>query len=210
MIQDTKGRVLASVLRSQFPFAMLRRSEWKVGMSKSICVFCAASDAVDSVYFKTAAQLGAILAQQGHTLVYGGGSIGLMGTLARAVHRASGKVVGVIAESMLQKESVYREADDLVVTKCMRERKDVMDKRSDAFIALPGGFGTLEELLEVLTYRQLGFHAKPIVIVDTNGFYDPLIKFFDHFIEQHFANPRHRESFYVASSPPEAMAFLDP
>ena len=176
--------------------------------TRSIGVFCASSDAVDGVFFDAASQLGRLLGQHGWTLVYGGGCIGLMGALARAVHQHGGQVVGVVPDSMNNEAIVYESANELIVTETMRQRKTVMDDRSDAFVALPGGFGTLEELLEVLAHRQLRYHSKPIVIVNTAGFYDPLIALFDHLIDKQFANSRHRSSYEVVDSPAEAMACL--
>ena len=167
---------------------------------RTIGVFCSSSDAVESRYRSAAKTLGMGIAEGGHSLVYGGGGIGLMGVLAESVQRHGGRVVGVLPEAMRTEEIVYQQADELIVTKTMRERKDVMDQRSDAFVALPGGFGTLEELLEVLTHRQLRYHSKPIIIVNSADYYDPLIRLFDHLIEHGFAKPRHRDAFAIVSS----------
>ena len=153
----------------------------------NVCVFCSSSAGIDPVYFEAAAELGALLAARRHTLVYGGASIGLMGTIARAVHARGGHVIGVIPESLVAREITYREADEVVVTTSLRDRKRLMEERSDAFIALPGGFGTLEETIELLTLRQLGLHAKPIVIVNVAGFYDPLVELFRHIERNGFA-----------------------
>ena len=178
-------------------------------MPLSICVYCASSNAVDSAYFDAARQLGVLIGRGGHTLVYGGGCIGLMGALALATHEHGGRVVGVIPRSMVDKECVHREADELIVTDDIRQRKAIMDQRAEAFVALPGGFGTLEELAEVLAHRQLATHDRPVVIVNSGGFYDPLLVLFEHFIEHGFAKPRHRESFHVAANPAAALAFLE-
>ena len=178
-------------------------------MGRAICVYCSSSDLVDGAYFEAAEGLGRLIAEGGHTLVYGGGSIGLMGALARAVHQHRGRVIGVIPDSMVERELAYRDADELIVTDNMRQRKAVMDERAAAFIALPGGFGTLEELIEALTHRQLKYHDKPVVIVNLNGFYDPLLRFFEHFIEQHFAKPKHRDSYRVVRDPVAAMVYLE-
>ena len=140
--------------------------QW-VLMGRSICVFCASSSAVAEVYVDVARRLGRRLAERGDRLVYGGGNIGLMGTLATACHERGGYIVGVIPESLKDKELAYEAADELIVTQDMRGRKTIMEKNADAFIALPGGFGTLEELLEIITLRQLHYHDKPVVILNT-------------------------------------------
>lgn len=178
-------------------------------MPLSICVYCASSDAVDGSFFDAARHLGGLIGRSGHTLVYGGGRIGLMGALALAVHEHGGRVVGVIPKSMVDKEYAYRDADELVVTDDIRQRKAIMDRRADAFVALPGGFGTLEEVAEVVAHRQLQMHNRPVVIVNSSGFYDPLLSLFDHFIEHRFAKARHRESYHVALDPAAALEFLE-
>jgi len=174
----------------------------------SVCVFCASSDLVDAVYFETARRLGALLVADGHTLVYGGGKIGLMGALATAVHEHGGKVVGVIPASLKERELAYHQADELIVTSDLRERKAVMDVRSDAFIAMPGGFGTLEEILEVLTLKQLRIHAKPIVFLNTRQYFRPLFGLFEQFHSERFAATRADELFHVADSPEAAIGHL--
>ncbi len=168
-------------------------------MGQCIGVFCGSSTRAESRYLDVATKLGHELGQRGPTLVYGAGSIGLMGAVARAVHDVGGKVVGVIPHAMDHKEVTYRQCDELIFTDTMRERKDIMDQRSDAFITLPGGFGTLEELIEILTHRHLRFHNKPIVIVNTDGFYDPLLELFDHFIAHNFAKKKHLDDFRVVT-----------
>ena len=153
-------------------------------MAHTICVYCASSDAVDAAYGEAAEALGHLMGDRGDTLVYGGGTIGLMGILARATQSRGGHVVGVIPESLRTKELAYEEADELVVTPDLRTRKHEMDVRADAFIALPGGFGTLEEVVEVLTLKQLHLHDKAIVFLNTDEFWTPLFELFDHFIPQ--------------------------
>lgn len=173
----------------------------------TICVYCSSSDRIDRSYFEVAEAFGRGLAGQGHGLVYGGGRVGLMGATARAVHAAGGAVCGVIPEALKAREGVaYDAADELVVTETMRERKRIMIERADAFVALPGGHGTLEEFMEVLTLRQQGYHRKPVVLLNTNGFYDLLLRFFDHLAERRFARERSRASFRVAATPEEALA----
>lgn len=144
-----------------------------------VCVFCASSNDAPERYFEAARELGVRLAQRDWTLVYGGGSVGLMGAVARSVHEVGGRVVGVIPELLRVAEVAYHDADELVVTQDMAERKTVMVARSDAFLCLPGAFGTLDELFEVLTLRQLGYHDKPIVLVDIDGFWSPFVACFE-------------------------------
>jgi len=166
----------------------------------NICVFCAASETIAESYKEVARQFGRSIAQRGHTLVYGGGNIGLMGELARAVHEENGQVIGVIPESLKLKERAYTLSDRLVVTPDMRTRKAAMDELADVFVALPGGFGTLEEVIEVITARYLGFHHKQIFFLNTQRFYDPLLELFAHFSREGFAQPQHEVSFEVVET----------
>ncbi|MDD2708513.1 MAG: TIGR00730 family Rossman fold protein [Verrucomicrobiae bacterium] len=176
---------------------------------RSVCVYSASSNAIDPAFFSAADELGALLAAKKWTLVFGGGKVGLMGEVARAVHRAGGRVVGVIPESLKKKEIAYDMADELVVTRTMRERKAIMDERADAFIALPGGFGTLEEIIEALTLKLLRYHRKPVVFLNTNGFYDPLLTLFDHIYEHRFAKAECRALYHVCRQPKEAVWYLE-
>jgi uncharacterized protein (TIGR00730 family) len=149
------------------------------------------------------------MARRGIALVYGGTDVGLMGTMARSVHEHGGRVIGVIPELLHSRGIAYGLADELIVTRDMRERKAVMEARADAFVALPGGFGTLEELLEIITGKQLGYHAKPVVLLDVEGFYQPLIRLFDHIYEQRFARPEHRQLYHVTGDIEELFCYLD-
>jgi uncharacterized protein (TIGR00730 family) len=166
----------------------------------NICVYCSSSNLVDGRYMETARDLGRELALRGWPLVYGGGSVGLMGRLAESVHAGGGRVVGVIPQGLLDREVGYLRADELLVTTTLRERKQAMDDRADAFVALPGGFGTLEELIENVTLRQLGYHDKPIIIVNVDGFYEPLLAQFERCFEQSFTAQHHRRLYSVVSS----------
>ena len=177
-------------------------------MAKRICVFCSSSNLVPSRYFKIAVELGALIGRAGLTLVYGGGNVGLMGTVAVATHAAGGKVVGVIPRFMLEKGLAYEQADQLIVTDDMRERKAVMEAQSDAFCALPGGFGTLEEILEIVTLKQLQRHAKPIVFMDVAGFYRPLQEIFEQLYRDAFMKPEFRSLYHFTGEPAEALAYL--
>lgn len=176
----------------------------------NICVYCASSNQIDEAFFALARVAGAAIARRGWALVYGGGSVGMMGELARAVHASGGRVVGVIPQFLLDREVGYLAADELIVTTTMRERKRLMDERADAFVALPGGFGTLEELLEILTLRQLGYHDKPIIIVNADGFFDLLLGQFERGFALGFSHPQHQHLYTVAATIDDALALLDP
>ena len=177
-------------------------------MSTNVCVYCSSSDAIDRRFFGVARELGEALGKRGDTLVYGGGSVGLMGEVARACHAQGGRVVGVIPESLKTEEIAYHNADELIVTETMSERKTLMFTRGDAFIVLPGGFGTLEELAEVIVLKVLKYQDRPIIILNCFGFYDPLIELFDHFIDNHFAKPKHREHYKIVDSVEAVIAEL--
>ena len=179
-------------------------------MLQTICVYCSSSNRIATRYFDMAEDMGRLLAERGYTLVYGGGNVGLMGQMARAVHTHGGRVVGVIPERLKSVEGIaYDVADELIITETMQERKAVMFTRADAFRVLPGGFGTLEEFMEVLTLRQLGYHDKASALVNTDGFYDPLLELFDHFYREQFARPRARDSYYVTPDPEDALSYLE-
>jgi uncharacterized protein (TIGR00730 family) len=151
-----------------------------MSMIRSICVYCGSNPGNDPVFVEAARKLGQILAQNGITLVYGGGSRGLMGALALSVHEHGGRVVGVIPDFLKVRERMFTGAQEIVVTRDMHERKRMMFERADAFVALPGGIGTLEELVEQLTWSQLGRHRKPILVANINGFWEPLVELLDH------------------------------
>lgn len=178
-------------------------------MNKVICVYSSSSCAIDKVYFEAAEELGKEIAHRKDAMIYGAGMTGLMGATASAVHKHDGKVIGVIPEALNVKGIVYETCDELVVTQGMRERKGIMDARADAFIALPGGYGTLEELLEIITLKQLRYHNKPIVILNIQGFYDKLLAQFKEIIEGNFAKPECTEFYHVTSSIKEALDYID-
>jgi uncharacterized protein (TIGR00730 family) len=160
----------------------------------AICVFCASSERIPNRYVDLAADVGTELARRGHTLVSGGGSVSCMGAVARAARAGGAHTVGVIPEGLLQWEVADEDADELVVTPDMRVRKGEMDRRADAFLTLPGGIGTLEELLEIWTGRVLGMHDKPVVVLDPDGVFAPLRQQVDDLIATGFA----RESVHQA------------
>jgi uncharacterized protein (TIGR00730 family) len=173
-----------------------------------VCVYCAASANLAEHYFAAARELGDGIARRGWSLIYGGGGVGLMGALAETVRAGGGQVVGIIPQALLDREQAYVQADELIVTTTLRERKQLMDDHADAFVALPGGFGTLEETLEILTLRQLAYHAKPIIIVNIHGFFDPLLRMFEQIFDQGFAHTQHRGLYAVASSSEAALELL--
>lgn len=176
----------------------------------TIGVYCASSNDIATIYQDVAYEIGTIIARQGHELVYGGGRVGLMGVIARAVHDHGGKVIGAIPRALKDREGIaYEVADEMHVTETMQERKRIMFTRADGFIVLPGGFGTLEELMEVLTLRQLGYHDKPIAILNTEGFYDRLIDLFEHFFLTRTAHERYRSLYKVTDSPADAVAIVE-
>jgi hypothetical protein len=177
-------------------------------MPQALCVFCSSSDAVAPIFFDTTMELGSLLARQGYSLVYGGGRLGLMGALARAVHQNGGRVIGVIPEFLRSKGIAYEAADELVVTRDLRERKAAMEARADGFVALPGGFGTLEEALEIITLKQLGLHTKPVVLVNTQGFYTPLLQLFEHIYQERFAKPDYRQLYQFAADASAVFSYI--
>ncbi|MEM1446749.1 MAG: TIGR00730 family Rossman fold protein [Planctomycetota bacterium] len=178
-------------------------------MQRNVCVFCGSRDGQGDGYARLAEEFGAALGQRGWTLVYGGGSVGLMGRIAKATQGHGGSVVGVIPEAMDTVEVAYRDADELIVVDTMRQRKQIMDDRSDAFVVLPGGFGTLEELSEVITHRYLNYHGKPVILLNYEGFYDPLLELFDHFIGAEFAGERFRQAYVVTHDVASTMSALE-
>ncbi|AMN52975.1 LOG family protein [Labrenzia sp. CP4] len=168
---------------------------------KSICVFCGSSYGALEAYADIARETGRVIAEQGYTLVYGGAKVGLMGTVADAALEAGGKVIGVLPRSLQDKEIGHEGLSELHLVDSMHERKAMMADLSDAFIALPGGVGTLEEIFEVWTWGQLGYHKKPCGFLNAEGYYDHLIAFLDHQTEQGFTKQVMRDMAQIASSP---------
>jgi len=178
------------------------------GTLQSVAVFCGSSPGARAIYAEAAEELGRTLAEAGLGVVYGGASIGLMGRVADAALAAGGEVIGVIPEALTQHEIAKRDLTELIVTKDMHERKATMARLSDAFLALPGGFGTLEELTEILTWAQLGMHRKPAGVLNTAGFFDPLFSFFDSMQREGFLKDRHRALLLSAKTPGELLQKL--
>lgn len=158
---------------------------------QSVCVFCGSCSGVRSTYVAAARELGTLLAHQGIELIYGGGHVGLMGELADAALAAGGRVVGIIPQHLMRPEVAHQRLTELVVVDSMHTRKRQMAERAQAFIALPGGYGTLEELFEMITWLQLQLHAKPIGAVNVSGFFDPLLTLVKHSAQEGFIRPEH-------------------
>lgn len=174
----------------------------------SLCVFCGSSFGDNPAYRSAAEEMGWALVRHGWGLVYGGGSIGLMGVVADSVMAAGGHVIGVIPQKLAIVELLHRGVPDMRVVPSMHDRKALMAELSDGFIALPGGYGTLEELFEVITWAQLGIHSKPIGILNVLGYYDGLLQFVDHAINERFMKPAHRDLFVVATDVDELLGKL--
>lgn len=174
----------------------------------SVCVYCGSSHGTDPSYEAAATRLGQILAEEDLRLVYGGGSVGLMGVVAQATLDAGGSVTGIIPHFLEKREVMLKSLDDLVVTKDMHQRKQQMFQRSDGFIALPGGIGTLEEAVEMMTWAQLGQHKKPIVLANINGFWSPLLELLDHMRSQGFIRPESEVPYLVAKRLDDAVPLL--
>ncbi len=177
-------------------------------MLKNICVYCGSASGSEPEFAAGAAELGATMASEGIGLVYGGGNTGLMGQVARATLQADGKVCGIIPEFLKSRELMLAEAQELIVTKDMHARKRLMFERADAFIALPGGVGTLEELVEQLTWAQLEQHRKPILILDIKGFWRPLLSLLAHMRQFGFIHSNFEVRYLVAERVSEAIPML--
>jgi uncharacterized protein (TIGR00730 family) len=167
----------------------------------SICVFCGSNTGAGGAYVEAARRLARAIAGRRLKLVYGGGSIGLMGVLGEAALAAGGHVIGVTPRRLLEKEVVHRGLTELHVVETMQERKALMAELSDGFISLPGGLGTLDELTEMLTWNQLGLHRKPSALLDVDGYFDSLAAFLDHAVAQRFITPQHRAMLIVERDP---------
>lgn len=174
----------------------------------AVCVYCGSSPGGDPAYAAAAGAVGQLLAAAGRTLVYGGGHVGLMGTVADAALAAGGRVIGVIPRSLEEKELAHHGLTELRVVGSMHERKATMAALSDAFLALPGGLGTLEELFETWTWGQLGLHAKPCGLLNVAGFYDPLLTLIDHMVAERFVGADHRRLLLVDADPEALLASM--
>lgn len=175
---------------------------------KSICVYCGAGHGEDAAYGEAASALGTAIATAGIRLVYGGGSVGLMGRVARAALDADGEVTGIIPRFLERREDMFTDVSELIVTEDMHERKMLMFDRAEAFVALPGGIGTLEELVEQLTWIQLGQHEKPILLANISQFWQPLIDLVDHMREEKFIRPAMDVSYLVTDQVSQIVPML--
>ncbi|MDE1567010.1 TIGR00730 family Rossman fold protein [Aquabacter sp. P-9] len=175
---------------------------------QSVCVYCGAAQGSDPIFTEEARRLGEAIAREGLRLVYGGGGIGLMGEVAAAVAKAGGAVTGIIPEFLMSRERAFGYAAEMVVTQDMHERKRLMFERADAFVALPGGVGTLEELVEQLTWAQLGRHRKPILIANIAGFWDPFLALIDHMRANAFIHGSNPVKLLVAETADEILPKL--
>jgi uncharacterized protein (TIGR00730 family) len=177
-------------------------------MAFSICVFCGSRHGDDHRFRAAAARFGELVGAAGLRLIYGGGHVGLMGAVADAAMAAGAEVVGFIPTALLAREVGHRAITELIVTSTMYERKQEMIERSDAFVILPGGLGTLDELLEVVTLRQLGYHDKPVILVNVDGYWDPLLALFERVIEREFAAPSVRALYDVVATVDEVLPLV--
>ena len=175
---------------------------------KNVCVYSASSTKIAPAYFAVAEELGHLLASQGINLINGAGSIGLMGTISNAALASGGTVTGVIPRFMVEQNWHHTGLTRLIETETMHERKQLMAQMSDGVIALPGGCGTLEELLEIITWKQLGLYLNPIVILNVNGFFNPLLDMLQKAIEEQFMRKEHGQIWVVANTPEEALQLL--
>jgi uncharacterized protein (TIGR00730 family) len=185
-----------------------RRDTARHALIRNICVYCGSNSGTNPAYAAAARKLGRAVAEEGLGLVYGGGGLGLMGELARSAIAHGGRVVGIIPSFLSQKERMLRAADELVVVEDMHQRKKLMFERSDAFVALPGGIGTLEELVEQLTWAQLGRHTKPIVLVNIDGFWGPLLQLLRHMHASAFIRPDMDVPFATVDAVEEVIATI--
>ena len=175
---------------------------------KSVCVYCASSTKIDEAYFEAARQLGKLLAEKGINVINGAGCQGLMAAVSNSALETGGKVTGVIPHFMVEQGWNHTGLTQTIETETMHERKNLMAEMSDAVITLPGGCGTLEELLEIITWKQLGLYLKPIVILNVNGYFTPLLNMLEKAIEENFMRPEHIKLWEVANTPEEAIDLL--
>ena len=174
----------------------------------AVCVFCASSDNLPEKYLDVARELGSVMASEKIRLVYGGGNNGMMGAISKEVHEKGGKITGVIPKFLKDMGYAYVGADEMIVTEDMRARKTVMESLSNGFICLAGGFGTLEEILEIITMKSLGVLDKPIVFLNKGHFFQGLFKQFDKAFEEKFIDEKHRMLYYIAETPEDALKYI--
>ncbi len=176
---------------------------------KKICVYCSASDGIDEIYYEDAQKIGELIGQNGYDLVYGGSDFGLMGTVSKSAKENGSHICGIMPKKIY--EMINHEGgscDEFILTDNMRDRKEKMDINSDATIALAGGFGTLDEVIEIIDLKIIGYNTKPIVFLNTNNYYKKLFEFFEQIIKENFARQKSAELFYLAQTPQEAIEYL--
>jgi uncharacterized protein (TIGR00730 family) len=176
----------------------------------NVCVFCGSSTGLNPVYGEAARQLGSLIGKHSATLVYGGGKVGLMGITADAVMANGGNVIGVIPEFLVKREVGHHGVTELEIVDSMHERKNRMADLANAFIAMPGGWGTLEEVSEILTWKQLGLIDQPVIILNINGFFDPLLKQIQSMLDEGFLKPEYIANLKVATTPEDAIRYIIP
>jgi uncharacterized protein (TIGR00730 family) len=167
---------------------------------RAVCVFCGSQPGARPAYLDAARELGALLARRGVAVVYGGGHVGMMGALADSALAAGGEVIGVIPEHLMRPEVAHQRLTELLIVDSMHTRKRTMASRADAFIVLPGGYGTFEEMFEMVTWRQLRLHAKPVGLINVDGYFDHLLAFLQHAAQQDFIRPQHRDLLLVGAT----------
>ncbi len=177
-------------------------------MINTVCVFASSCNYLDETYYEAAKELGTLLAGADMDMVYGGSCLGLMWACAQKVKENGGRIIGVMPQKLHEMDVFSDYCDEFYLTPCMRSRKAKMDELSDALVALPGGFGTLEELSEMIVQKQLGYNQKAIVILNTNGFYNKLLDFFEEIINQKFANKKAQKLYFLADTAQEAVEYL--
>jgi hypothetical protein len=177
-------------------------------MIRAVTVYCSSSQQIDRVYLDAGRELGLAIAKHHWSLVYGGNRVGLMGVLSDAVRDGGGKVIGITPQLFIDKGIHDTLADELVVSNNMRDRKALMEQRGDAFVTLPGGLGTFEEIFEIICGKQLGYHNKPIVLLNIAGYYDPLLAMIEHGVGQNFIKPKARQLYHVSASVADAIKYL--
>jgi len=179
------------------------------GIMQTICVYCASSTQINPRYFEATARLGKILADAGLSVVFGGGATGLMGQLANSMLEANGTITGIIPQFMCDQQWHHNELTELIVVETMHERKEKMAQMADAVIALPGGCGTFEELMEVITWKQLGIFSKPIIILNMNGYYNSLINMLHQAVDEKFMREIHKDMWKVVETPEEVLSAIE-
>lgn len=177
-------------------------------INKNICIFASSSNNIDEIYFKNAYKLGIEIGLAGYNIVYGGSTLGLMGEVTSSALKNGSDIIGVMPEKLYNMGIDSGDCTKFILTKGMRERKEKMDSLSSSVIALPGGFGTLEELSEMIVQKQLGYNNKPVVLLNINGYFDNLIAFFNFVIEKNFASKQSKELYFITSNPTEAVNYI--